>query len=155
MTLFTHLWLVLFVLFLGQSIYFRFLNFRTEVCMSWRTVILFFSYFFPEKIVKWSPHVLLIECSMFTPNQSINILLLNIAMCTKFIFLNRYILCNFEYQVDWFLKKNSLRRRGLFRQSIFALFLFFNHTGLVLQRHASTCSNYPGGEIVGSIILKP
>ena len=89
-TLFTHLWLVLFVLFLGQSIYFRFLNFRTEVCMSWRTVILFFSYFFPEKIVKWSPHVLLIECSMFTPNQSINILLLNIALCTKFIFLNRY-----------------------------------------------------------------
>ena len=89
-TLFTHLWLVLFVLFLGQSIYFRFLNFRTEVCMSWRTVILFFSYFFPEKIDKWSPHVLLIECSMFTPNQSINILLLNIALCTKFIFLNRY-----------------------------------------------------------------
>ena len=73
---------------------------------------LFFSYFFPEKIVKWSPHVLLIECSMFTPNQSINILLLNIALCTKFIFLNRYILCNFEYQVDWFFEKKFFTEEG-------------------------------------------
>ena len=97
------------LLFPGQSIYFRFLNFWTEVCMSWRLGIYIF---WRKKIVKWSPHVLLIECSMFTPNQSINILLLNIALCTKFIFLNRYILCNFEYQVDWFFEKKFFAEEG-------------------------------------------